>query len=101
MLASTGVGEGRLMVLLDSDKEGDQAAKRLKDVFSTESAVLMLGSAIGLAEATIEDLVPRDLYVAALNQAGYSITLNATEKNAATTVKSHVRGPLVPRTRRQ
>jgi predicted ATP-dependent endonuclease of OLD family len=56
MLASTGVGQGHLMVLLDSDKEGDQAAKRLKDVFNEESAVLMLGSATGLTDATIEDL---------------------------------------------
>lgn len=88
MLASTGVGEGHLMVLLDSDKEGDQAATRLKEVFSEESAVLMLGAAIGLTEATIEDLVPRDVYVAALKQAGYSIVLNAEEKAAATTVKA-------------
>lgn len=88
MLASTGVGEGHLMVLLDSDKEGDQAANRLNEVFSDESAVLMLGTAIGLTEATIEDLVPRDAYVAALKQAGYSITLNADEKAATTTVKA-------------
>lgn len=88
MLASAGVSEGHLLVLLDGDKEGDQAAKRLEEVFSEESAVLMLGVAIGLTEATIEDLVPRDVYVAALKQAGYSITLNADEKAAVTTVKA-------------
>lgn len=86
MLASTGVGEGHLMVLLDSDKEGDQAAKRVKDVFNEELAVLMLGSAIGLTEATIEDLIPRDFYVTALNEAGYHIALSANERDAATTV---------------
>jgi predicted ATP-dependent endonuclease of OLD family len=88
MLASAGIGERHLLVLLDSDKEGDQAAKRLKDVFSAESAVLMLGSVIGLAGATIEDLLPRSTYIAALKQAGYDITLNAGEKGATTTIKA-------------
>lgn len=88
MLASAGVGESHLMVLLDSDKEGHQAAKRLKDVFNDESAVIMLGSTIGLTEATIEDLIPRDTYVAALNQAGYEITLNAEEEAMATTANA-------------
>lgn len=88
MLASTGVGEGHLMVLLDSDKEGGQAARRLKEVFNEESAVLMLGTAIGLPEATIEDIVPRDVYAAVLKQAGYAVTLNSDEEAAATTVKA-------------
>lgn len=88
MLASSGVGEGHLIVLLDSDKEGGQAAKRLKEVFSDESGVLMLGSAIGLPAATIEDLVPRDAYVGALKTAGYAIALNAEEKAAATNVQA-------------
>jgi predicted ATP-dependent endonuclease of OLD family len=88
MLASTGVGEGHLMVLLDSDTEGQQASKRLKDVFSGESAVLTLGSAIDLPEATIEDLIPRDVYVDAVNQAGYKCTLNTDEKAALTNVKA-------------
>ena len=88
MLASTGVGEGHLMVLLDSDTEGRQADQRLKDVFSGESAVLMLGSAIDLAEATIEDLVPRDVYVEAVKQAGHKCTPNADEKAAPTNVKA-------------
>ncbi|GAB4228619.1 MAG: hypothetical protein Kow0032_09150 [Methyloligellaceae bacterium] len=88
MLASTGVGEGRLMVLLDTDKEGKQAATRLNDVFSDESSVLMLGTALNVAEATIEDLVPRDVYADAVKQAGHEITLNSDEKAAATNVKA-------------
>ena len=88
MLASTGVGERHLMVLLDSDKEGKQAATRMNDVFSDESAVLMFGSAIGLTEATIEDLVPRDVYADAVKQAGHKVTLNADEKAASTNVKA-------------
>lgn len=88
MLASTGVAEGHLMVLLDTDKEGQQAATRMNEVFRDESSVLMLGAAIGLTEATIEDLVPRDVYADAVKQAGYKVTLNADEKSAPTNVKA-------------
>jgi predicted ATP-dependent endonuclease of OLD family len=88
MLASTGVGEGHLMVLLDSDNEGEQAARRLEEVFSGESTVVMLGSTIGLNEATIEDLFPRDIYVSALREAGYSIALTSDEEAMTTTVKA-------------
>ena len=88
MLASTGVGERHLMVLLDTDKEGKQAAARMNDVFSNESSVLMLGAAINLTEATIEDLVPRDVYADAVKQAGYKFTLNNDEKAVATNVKA-------------
>ena len=82
MLASTGVGGRSLLVLLDSDKEGTQAADRMNKVFSNESSVLMLGDPLKLTEATIEDLVPREVYVGALKQAGYEITLNEDEKAA-------------------
>ena len=88
MIASTGVGEGHLMVLLDTDKEGWQAASRIDDVFGGESSVIMLGPTLELAEATIEDLVPRDVYVAAVNQAGQEIALNDRERAAATNVKA-------------
>lgn len=88
MLASTGVGEQHLMVLLDSDKEGKEAAARMNRVFCAESSVLMLGIPLGLTEATIEDLVPRDVYVDVLKRAGYKITLNAEEKEASTNVKA-------------
>ena len=88
MLASTGVGGRHLMVLLDSDKEGRQATDRMNKVFSNESSVLMLGAPLNLTEATIEDLVPREVYVDALNQAGHKITLNTAEKAAATNVKA-------------
>lgn len=88
MLASTGVGEGHLMVLLDSDKEGQQAATRMNDVFSDESSVLMLAAALSLTEATIEDLIPRDVYAEAVKQARHKITLNADEKAATTNIKA-------------
>lgn len=88
MLASTGVGEGHLLVLLDSDMAGKQAATRMNEVFSDESEVLMLGSVIDTTEATIEDLVPRDVYVEAVKQAGHKFTLNAIEKVASMNIKT-------------
>ena len=88
MLASTGVGEGHLMVLLDSDNEGKQAATRMNEVFSDESAVLMLGSAVDLTEATIEDLVPRDVYVQAVKQTGHEFALDTGEKAASMNLKA-------------
>lgn len=88
MVASTGVGEGHLMVLLDTDKEGRQAASRMNDVFSGESSVLMLGAVLKLPEATIEDLVSRDVYADAVWQAGHKVRLNNDEKSAPTNVKA-------------
>jgi predicted ATPase len=86
MLASA--GENRLMVLLDSDKEGGDAAKRFADVFQNSSSVLMLGPTIGMSEATIEDLIPREDYVAELNKLGHKITFDSKEKSAPTNVKA-------------
>jgi predicted ATPase len=86
MLASA--GENRLMVLLDSDKEGSDAAKRFADVFKGSSSVLMLGPTIGMSEATIEDLIPRENYVAEINKLGHKIELDAREKSAPTNVKA-------------
>ncbi len=88
MLASTGVGERHLMVLLDSDREGNQAASRMNDIFSGESSVLMLGAALNLTEATIEDLVPRDIYADAVKEGGHEFTMNDDEQGAATNVKA-------------
>ena len=42
----------------------------MDEVFGGESSVIMLGWTLDLAEATIEDLVPRDVYLKAVNQAG-------------------------------
>jgi len=80
MLASMQGVQGRMAVLLDSDTEGKQAAKRIEEAFGAEAPVLMLGTALSRAEATIEDLVPRDVYLDALKRAGYPIDLSADEK---------------------
>ena len=60
----------------------------MNKVFSNESSVLMLGAPLDLTEATIEDLVPREVYVDALKQAGHEITLNEDEKATTTNVKA-------------
>ena len=88
MIASTGVGERQLMVLLDSDREGHQAASRMNDLFHGQSSVLMLGGALDLSEATIEDLVPRDVYADAVKGSGHEFTLSEDELDAATNVKA-------------
>jgi predicted ATP-dependent endonuclease of OLD family len=88
MLASTGVSDSRLAVLLDSDKEGRDAAKRFEDEFQTESTVMMLGPAIGLTDATIEDMLPRSAYVDVIKKLGRALTLNSDEQNAPTNVKA-------------
>lgn len=81
MLATTGVGERKLLVLLDSDAEGAQAAQRVKRelLADDESRVLMLAPALGLEHATIEDVIPREVYAAALGKCGYEVELNADE----------------------
>ncbi len=88
MLASTGVGEGHLMVLLDSDTQGRQAVKRMYELFSEEASIVTLGNVFDVAEVTVEDMIPRDVYVDALKQAGYNVTLNKEENAAATNVEA-------------
>ena len=89
MLASMSHAEGKMLVVVDSDNQGKQAAKRLEKTFGDEAPVVMLGTPLGLAEATIEDLVPRDDYVDAVKKSsGQSFTLNVEEKSAPTNVKA-------------
>lgn len=88
MFADSGVGGRRMLVMLDSDAEGVEAGKRFeRELFTDDtSRVLHIGEALGSGSFTIEDLVDRDEYVAALKQTGRSFTLDATEEKAATTV---------------
>lgn len=88
MFATSGVEGRRMLVLLDSDDAGETAKHRLKqELFGDDSGVLMLGSAIRLPEATIEDLLPRDDYAKAVAAAlGRKVDLNADELAAPTNV---------------
>ena len=88
MLASSSVGEGHVIVLLDSDSAGREAASRMNDVFCGEPSILVLGAALDLVEATTEDLVPRDVYADAVRRTGHEFTMNDDEKEAATNVNA-------------
>ena len=86
MVASTGVGSRRLLVLLDSDKAGRIAQKRLTDQLGGELPAMMLGDVWGLDRASIEDIVPRDLYVEVVRGLGFAFELSEKERNSQTTV---------------
>lgn len=79
MLASMPGVQGRMAVLLDSDTAGKQSAKQLEKAFGAEAPVLMLGTAISREDATIEDIIPRNVYLDALYRAGHAIELNVEE----------------------
>jgi len=88
MIASMSEAEGRLIVLVDSDAPGKQAAKNFEKMFGTEAPVVMLGTPLSLTDATIEDIVPRAKYAAAVKKAlGRTFTLDAKQNAAPTNVK--------------
>ena len=60
----------------------------MNDVFSDEPSILILGAALNLAEATTEDLVPRDVYADAVGRTGHVFAMNDDEQEAATNVKA-------------
>lgn len=88
MLGTAGLDGRQMLVLLDSDDEGVRAASRAqKDLFGgDDSRIMLLGQPLGREHATIEDLVPRDQYLAALKDAGHETTLNAEEQALPTVV---------------
>lgn len=88
MLGTAGMDGRQMLVLLDSDDEGVRAASRAqKDLFGgDDSRILLLGQPLEREHATIEDLVPRDQYLAALKDAGHETALNAEEQALPTVV---------------
>jgi predicted ATPase len=87
MFGSSGLDGRQMLVLLDSDTEGLQAAKRFeKELFGNQARIVVLGSAIGLPEATIEDLIPREAYGAVAAGSRGTVTLDTEEQNAPTNV---------------
>ena len=86
MFASSNADGRFLSVLLDSDKQGMQASTKVAECFGSELSFILLGQAIGMKEATIEDLVPRDDYVEAVKDAVHSpFSLNDVEKERVAT----------------
>jgi hypothetical protein len=58
----------------------------------TQGGVVMLGEAIDLSEATIEDMIPRNEYAAGVAAAlGKDVELDAVELSGATNVSAMVR----------
>lgn len=88
MLASMANTQGRMVVLLDSDTVGRAAAKRLEESFGKDAPVIMLGTALQRREATIEDLIPREEYIAVVNLNGFRITFEDEEWKAASNVEA-------------
>lgn len=89
MFSKLGLTDGRkLGVLLDSDSPGKQAGNRLvSDLFRDKSRVAFIGDAWSATDATIEDIMPRDEYVAAVNAAlNLGLVLDATEQKLPTNV---------------
>lgn len=83
MFASTGVEGKRMLVLLDSDNEGRQFAKRIDaDLFATGSRVLMLGAPLARTDATIEDVPSRGEYLAAVQAALGRAPVLSTDEEA-------------------
>jgi hypothetical protein len=88
MLASMDQAKGKMLVLLDSDAEGVNAAKRLEDTFRDLAPTIMLGTALGMSEATIEDLIPRERYAEAIKKSGRTFEMNQAEKSAKMNVRA-------------
>ena len=75
-------------VLLDSDKAGQEAAKKIKEKYLTDVAesdgnqfrVLMLGDAagIGKTDAEVEDLFAEDFYLECVNET-YSLAISLSD----------------------
>jgi hypothetical protein len=71
MAAREQMGPNRLAVLLDSDRAGlDKARKLVEMMAHGQDSVLLLGEAIGLPKAQIEDLAEFDELLAGLKQMG-------------------------------
>jgi len=81
-----GRGRGRILILLNGGHAGREAARELEKAFG-EAPVMTVDGLLGLDDAMIDDLVPRDAYSAAV-QRTYDrlITLKADEIAASTNV---------------
>ena len=89
VLASAGQSEGKMLVLLNSDSEGREAARRLEKVFGDRAPAMTIGASLGMEEATTDDLVPRDAYAAAVREtSGRDFALSAGELAAPTNIRA-------------
>lgn len=87
IMVSSRSSRDHMLVLVNSNQEGLETASQISDVFR-KSSVLMLGHPLNLPEATVEDLVPREVYADAVMQSGYSFALKEDERDAPTNLKA-------------
>ena len=73
-------GEGKMLVLLNSERGGREAVRRLERVFDRRAPVMTVGNSLHMDEATVDDLVQREAYANAVQQTlDRDFTLDATE----------------------
>jgi hypothetical protein len=89
MLASTGRSDGRMLILLNSDHIGRDAARQLETVFGDAAPVITVAGSLGMDEAMVDDLVLRDAYGAAVQKTyERQFTLGAAEIAAPTNLQA-------------
>lgn len=79
-------GQHRAVVLLNSNREGLEEAARMRDVFGDDVPLLAVGDLLDCPGATIEDLIPRDVYAEAARQGRFDAPLNDSERAAGTNI---------------
>jgi predicted ATP-dependent endonuclease of OLD family len=89
MLGSSGRSDARMLILLNGDHAGRDAARQLENVFGDAAPVTTVGTLLGVDEAMVEDLVLRDAYAAAVQNTYHRpFTLSAAEIGAPTNVQA-------------
>src|SRR5262245_23059442 len=89
MVGSRGRTDGKMLILLNGDHAGREAARQLETVFGDTSSVMTVGALLGVDEAMVDDLVIRDAYAAAVQRTfERSFTLGAGEIAAPTNVQA-------------
>jgi hypothetical protein len=89
MLASRGRTDGRMLILLNGDHAGRDAARQLEKAFGEAAPVMTVGGLLGVDEAMVDDLVIRDVYAAAVQRTYDRLfTLGAGEIGAPTNVQA-------------
>ena len=68
MLGSKARSDGKMLVLLNGDHDGRDAARQLEKVFGDAASVMTVGALLGVDEAMVDDLVLRDAYAAAVQK---------------------------------
>ncbi|MYE84602.1 MAG: AAA family ATPase [Gammaproteobacteria bacterium] len=81
-------GQHRAVVLLNSSREGEEEAARLRDVFGDDVPLLMVGDLLEQPGATVEDLVPREVYAEVAQQGRLEVPLSENEQAAPTNVEA-------------